>query len=199
MAPQNLRAVGDRIEQLLDDLHAGTSDARVLATAEELLRSVTELYGGGLERIVQLASEHAPAFVPELFGDELVRSLLIVHGLDPDPVDVRVERALESVRPLLAQHDGDVELLEVDPAAAAVHLRLLGSCDGCASSTVTLQVAIEAAINEAAPEITIIDVETPAPTATATVGVPVTIGPKPTRREPARPVSAAHPTEVANA
>ena len=83
-------------------------------------------------------------------------------------------------------------------AAAAVHLRLLGNCDGCASSTVTLQVAVEAAINEAAPEIAIIDVEAPAP-ATATVGVPVTIGPKPVRREPARPVYEACPTEVANA
>jgi Fe-S cluster biogenesis protein NfuA len=195
MAPQNLRAVGDRIEQLLDELHATTTDARSLATTEELLRLLTELYGGGLERIVQLASEHAPRLVPELFGDELVRSLLIVHGLDPDPVEVRVERALASVRPLLAQHDGDVELLEIDQAAAAVHLRLLGSCGGCASSSVTLQVAVEAAINEAAPEIVVIDVEEPPPT----IGVPVTIRAKPARHEPARPVDEACPTEVANA
>jgi Fe-S cluster biogenesis protein NfuA len=196
MAPQNLRVVGDQIEQLLDELQATTTDARVLATTDELLRLVTELYGGGLERILQLASDHSPSLVPELFDDELVRSLLIVHGLHPDPVEVRVERALESVRPLLAQHDGDVELLDVDRTAAAVHLRLLGSCDGCASSTVTLQVAVEAAINEAAPEITIIDVEEPAP---EPIGVPVTIGPKPVRHESARPSYEACPTEVANA
>lgn len=196
MAPQNLRVVGDRIEQLLDELQATTTDTQVLTTTEELLRLVTELYGGGLERILQLASEHSPALVAELFGDELVRSLLIVHGLHPDPVEVRVERALESVRPLLAQHDGDVELLDVDRAAAAVHLRLLGSCDGCASSSVTLRAAVETAINEAAPEIVIIDVEEPAPRST---GVPVTIGPKPARHQPARPVYEACPTEVANA
>ena len=45
------------------------------------------------------------------------------------------------------------------PPAGAVHLRLLGSCDGCPSSSVTLQLAVEKAINEAAPEIVIIDVE----------------------------------------
>jgi len=42
-----------------------------------------------------------------------------------------------------------------------VHLRLLGSCDGCPSSSVTLQSAVETAIVEAAPEVTIIDVEPP--------------------------------------
>ena len=50
-------------------------------------------------------------------------------------------------------HGGDVELLDVDEDAGAVHLRLLGSCDGCPSSAVTLQHAVERAIVEAAPEI----------------------------------------------
>ena len=65
----------------------------------------------------------------------------------------RVEAALESVRPFLAHHDGDVELLDIDPDAGAVLLRLLGSCDGCPSSAVTLQLAVERAIVDAAPEI----------------------------------------------
>ncbi len=47
--------------------------------------------------------------------------------------------ALDSVRPYLGSHGGDVELLGVDEDAGAVHLRLLGSCDGCPSSAVTLQ------------------------------------------------------------
>ena len=42
-----------------------------------------------------------------------------------------------------------------------MHLRLLGSCDGCPSSAVTLKMAVEQAIAEAAPEIVIIDVEQP--------------------------------------
>ena len=66
-----------------------------------------------------------------LAADELVANLLIVHGLHPYGVDLRVEQALESVRPYLGSHGGDVELLEVTDAGV-VRLRLLGSCNGCA-------------------------------------------------------------------
>jgi Fe-S cluster biogenesis protein NfuA len=40
-----------------------------------------------------------------------------------------------------------------------VHLRLEGSCDGCPSSTQTVKLAIERAIEEAAPEVTRVEVE----------------------------------------
>ena len=40
-----------------------------------------------------------------------------------------------------------------------VTLRLLGTCDSCPSSTVTLQLAVEGAIQAAAPEVTSIEVE----------------------------------------
>ncbi len=46
-----------------------------------------------------------------------------------------------------------------------MQLRLLGSCDGCPSSSVTLQLAVERAIVEAAPEIVRIDVDQPLPAA----------------------------------
>ena len=71
----------------------------------------------------------------------------------------RVERALDSVRPYLHSHGGDVELLGVDEGV--VSLRLLGHCDGCAGSTATLQSAVEGAIEAAAPEVVRIDVEEP--------------------------------------
>ena len=45
-----------------------------------------------------------------------------------------------------------------------VRLRLLGSCDGCPSSSVTLKLAVEGAIEAAAPEITSIEVEDAAAT-----------------------------------
>ena len=120
------------------------------------MRLVTELYGAGLERILAVAG---PEWPPSLVADELVASLLLVHGLHPDDLRSRVEGALESVRPFLRHHEGDVELLDIDEPTGAVHLRLLGSCDGCPSSAVTLQLAVERAIREAAPEIGIIDVE----------------------------------------
>jgi Fe-S cluster biogenesis protein NfuA len=174
-APQNLRATGDRIEHLLDELRA-TADPRAYARAEELLRLVSELYGAGLARVVQMAAEQAPALMDAFVEDDLVASLLLVHELHPESLVQRVESALAKVRPLLAGHGGDVELLDVDPDAAAVHIRLLGSCDGCPSSSVTLQLAVEKAILEAAPEIMTIDVDQPALEAPS---VPVSLGSKP--------------------
>lgn len=175
--PQNLRVLGDRMEQMLDDLQAA-ADPRTYERAEELLRLITELYGAALERVVEVAAANAPGVVAAFLDDDLISSLLIVHGLHPDGVDARVQRALADVRPFLAQHGGDVELLELDPDAGAVLLRLLGSCDGCPSSAVTLQHAVERAITEAAPEIVTIDVaESPAAPPPG-VTIPVTLGPR---------------------
>jgi len=139
-----------------------------------------------------LIDEHAPGAVEHLVADELVASLLMVHGLHPDDLIARIEGALESVRPMLAGHGGDVELLDVDPDVAAVHLRLLGSCDGCPSSASTLQYAVEEAILAAAPEITIIDVEEPTESEPAGPGpVPIALGTKPQYEScPAEPATA---------
>lgn len=175
VAPQNLRAIGDRIEQMLGDL-AATANPRSYEQAEELLRLVTELYGAALIRVIDIAAEIDPAVVQAMVDDELVASLLVVHGLHPDGLASRVETAIASVRPFLAGHGGDVELIDVDEAAGAVFLRLMGSCDGCPSSAVTLKTAVERAILEAAPEIVIIDVEEPSVPDTST---PITLGRKP--------------------
>ena len=59
--------------------------------------------------------------------------------------------ALDEVRPYLASHGGDVELLGVEDGV--VRLRLEGSCNGCPSSAMTLKLAIEEAIARAAPDV----------------------------------------------
>jgi nitrite reductase/ring-hydroxylating ferredoxin subunit len=52
---------------------------------------------------------------------------------------------------------------------------MLGSCDGCASSSVTLAFAVEAAIRDAAPEVSGVEVEeTPASGAAGPAVIPVT-------------------------
>jgi len=159
-APQDLRAVGDRIEQLLGELRAA-AEPRIYDRAEEVVRLVTQLYGAGLERLVELVGAKDPGLLQVLVDDDLLASLLILHGLHPDDLETRVRQALESVRPLLGAHEGDVELLDIDAPAGAIRLRLLGSCDGCPSSSVTLRMAVERAVTEAAPEIVRIDVDEP--------------------------------------
>jgi Fe-S cluster biogenesis protein NfuA len=162
--PPNVRTIGDDIERLLDDLHSRL-EPRAFDQAVELVQLVTELYGSGLARAIELAGDalvdEAPAYIRRLADDELVASLLIVHGLHPDGLRQRIIAALDRVRPFLGGHGGDVELLDIDEDVGAVHLRLLGSCDGCPSSAITLRQTVERAIHEAAPEIVIIDVEEP--------------------------------------
>ena len=157
---RNAREVGARIEALLGDLDR-IGDVPTRAKTEELIGLVVELYGAGLERIMELAYEAGPAgeeLFKRLIDDELIASLLVLHGLHPIDVETRVHNALEKVRPYLGSHAGGVEFLGVDEAGVA-HLRLEGSCDGCPSSTVTVKTAIEGAIAEAAPEITGVEVE----------------------------------------
>lgn len=155
--PVDLRAVGDRIEEILGDLR-GATDPRTFEQIEDLLAAVTELYGGGLARVLELADDGG-ALLERLAGDDLVGSLLVLHDLHPQGLTERVRQALDSVRPYLGSHGGDVEVLAVDEIDGVVHLRMLGSCDGCASSSVTLELAVQKAIEEAAPEITRIEVE----------------------------------------
>jgi Fe-S cluster biogenesis protein NfuA/nitrite reductase/ring-hydroxylating ferredoxin subunit len=152
---RDLRVVGSRIEELLGQIRSA-GDPGTAETAEEVVRLVVELYGAGLERTVELAG---PDALERFLGDELVASLLVLHGLHPKDTRTRVVEALDQVRPYLGSHAGGVELLGVDSEAGVVRLRLEGSCDGCPSSTQTVKLAIERAIEQAAPEVTAVEVE----------------------------------------
>ncbi len=149
---------GERISTLLDALGAGGAVAR--GRAEDLVRQVTDMYGSGLERILEILDERGKlddGTLAALAADELVSGLLIIHGLHPESMATRVAGALDSVRPYLGSHGGDVELLDISPEGV-VRLKLLGTCQGCPSSSVTLKFAVEEAIETAAPEVTAIEV-----------------------------------------
>lgn len=151
------RTAGDRIQTLLDASAAGGSVAR--ERAEQLVREVTDLYGAGLQRMMGMAVAANPALAETFAADDLVASLLLVHGLHPHDVDRRIEDALDSVRPYLGSHGGDVKLLGV--VDDVVRLEFAGSCKSCPSSAVTLELTVEDAVRAAAPEIASIEVVAP--------------------------------------
>lgn len=154
-----VQQVGTRVEELLGALRAD-SGAAVAATAEELVGLLVGLYGDGLGRIVAVlhdSGEPGAATLARLTEDPLVESLLLLHGLHPLDVDDRIQQALDRVRPYLGSHAGGVQYLGVTDGVA--RLRLEGSCNGCPSSTVTVQLAIQGAVEEAAPEVTQVVVE----------------------------------------
>lgn len=129
--------------------------ARTAAT--EAVAALLELYGEGLRRLLALDERLAERAA----ADEVVGQLLLIHGLHPVPLEERVEAALAEVRPYLRSHGGDVALVRV--ADGVVHLRLDGTCNGCPSSSATLQSAVEDAIQRAAPDVEAIEAEGLAP------------------------------------
>ncbi|MDT5089093.1 MAG: hypothetical protein QOG47_1800, partial [Mycobacterium sp.] len=152
------RSAGDRIQTLLDATSAGGTVAR--ERAEQLVGEVVELYGAALSRVMAALGARADtAMLNSLIADDLVASLLLVHGLHPHDVRRRVSDALDRVRPYLGSHGGDVHLLDID--GDTVKLQFAGSCKSCPSSAVTLELAVEDAIRAAAPEVSSIEVVAP--------------------------------------
>jgi Fe-S cluster biogenesis protein NfuA/nitrite reductase/ring-hydroxylating ferredoxin subunit len=150
---------GDSLERLVQEIDA-LPPGRARDSAVEIVQELMDLHGSGLERMLELihgSSQSGQPLIDRLAEDPAVSGLLLLHDLHPAPLEERVNQALASVRPYLGTHGGNVELLGLNGGVA--HLRLEGSCHGCASSAVTLKLAIEQALNEAAPDLNGIDVE----------------------------------------
>jgi Fe-S cluster biogenesis protein NfuA/nitrite reductase/ring-hydroxylating ferredoxin subunit len=169
---QGLQERVARMETLLGEIET-LKDPNARSKAAEVVQVLLELYGEGLARMMDTIAEgeeRGRAF--EVFAeDELVSHLLLLHGLHPLDLETRVVKALEEVRPYLKSHGGNVEFLGVEGGVA--RLRMQGSCRGCPSSTMTLKLAIEEAIQKTAPDLEGIEAEgvaeepKPAPTIVA--------------------------------
>ena len=149
----------DRVESLtaqLDEL----SDAHAREVAQDLVGAVIAMYGDGLRRIVETimaAREAGATIMDELTQDGAVASLLLIHDLYPSSLEERVTEALETVRPYMESHGGNVELIAIDEGVA--RLQLQGSCHGCAASRATLELAIKQALDEHCPDLEGLEVE----------------------------------------
>src|SRR5579875_395944 len=153
-----VQQTGERVEELLASLRA--AGGRTAAAAEELVGLIVGLYGDGLSRIAETlrsGGQAGTALLHKLADDPLVESLLLLHDLHPLDLDTRIQRALDRVRPYLGSHAGGVQYLGT--AGGVARLRLEGSCHGCPSSTVTVRLAIEGAVRDAAPEVSEVAVE----------------------------------------
>jgi Fe-S cluster biogenesis protein NfuA/nitrite reductase/ring-hydroxylating ferredoxin subunit len=152
-APPDPEALVARVQQLSEAL-AQIEVPAARAAAEELTAAIVELYGVGLERIfgtLDRAGEAGAGIKAELMDDGVVASLMLIHDLYPVDLETRVLDALDSVRPYMQSHGGDVEFLGLDGDIAV--LRLQGSCQGCAASSATLELAIKQALVEHAPDL----------------------------------------------
>ncbi len=63
----------------------------------------------------------------------------------------RVEKALESIRPVLQADGGDLELVAIEENV--VKLKLKGACTSCPLAAVTLKHGVEMRLKEIVPEV----------------------------------------------
>jgi Fe-S cluster biogenesis protein NfuA len=146
--------LSQRIEALIARIEAAP-DPNARADALNLAQSMMELHAAGLDRLMEIvaqAGDSGYALMDDFADDGLVAGLLLLYGLHPYDLETRVMKALDDTRPFLRSHGGDVEFLGATDGT--VRLRLAGSCRNCSSSTITLKLAIERAIYEAAPDVT---------------------------------------------
>jgi Fe-S cluster biogenesis protein NfuA/nitrite reductase/ring-hydroxylating ferredoxin subunit len=160
MATVATRAAGpiERVQELTEHLDA-IADPGARAIVDELVTAIVQLYGAGLERMLELVEDAAlrDAFA----ADDLIASLLLVHDLHPVSLEERVGQALGRVRPYMESHGGNVELLGISDGVA--RLRLHGSCQSCRASSETLELAVRQALEELCPDLEGMDVEGLAP------------------------------------
>jgi Fe-S cluster biogenesis protein NfuA len=64
----------------------------------------------------------------------------------------RVDKALDEIRPYIHSHAGDVNLVDVSDEGI-VKLQMVGTCDSCPMSMITLRLGIERILKEKVPGI----------------------------------------------
>ncbi len=79
--------------------------------------------------------------------------------MDVEPLEQRIERALELARPYLRADGGDVQFVRVKPGGI-LELRWVGTCAGCPMSQMTLRAGVERAVMKEVPEISRVEAVT---------------------------------------
>ena len=64
----------------------------------------------------------------------------------------KVSKVIESIRPMLQNDGGDIELVGIDEDNT-VKVRLQGACKGCPGAVMTLKMGVERLLKEKVPEV----------------------------------------------
>jgi hypothetical protein len=178
MSAVTAEQAGRRVEEVLDRL-AEKGDAATVEAAEDVVRVLMEFYGSALARVVELLGQRTPGTsdtpgssgssgspgnpgasatpLGPLLADALVASLLHLHGLHPEGLPTRIDRALSGL-PQPVRNAG------FDTASGVLRLSVAASSGcGCSSSPDTTRDATRQAALDAlacfAPEVTGVELE----------------------------------------
>ncbi len=152
--------VGELAEELLSH-----PDPAVASKVEEMLDWVDAFHREGLGRLVEMIrSWRGEIFLESVARDEVTGTFLATYDLGELPEDdtaaaEAVNAALEEVRPFVESHGGTISVDSI--VDGVVKVRMLGSCDGCPSSAVTLTGGVETALREHWPNFRRLEVVDP--------------------------------------
>lgn len=126
-----------------------SSESELRDPVMELLDYLEAWHREGLTRLVTSLSPEALDTARE---DPVVSHLLDTYLSDDEGGDAAelVEEALEAIRPYVHTHGGEMELVDIE--GGVVTLSLMGACDGCPSSMVTLTQGVEQMLRDRWPD-----------------------------------------------
>ena len=148
-------AVWERIAELTQEL-LNHPDPKVADQVTELLDWVDAFHRDGLGQLVEMIRAwRGEIFLESVARDDITGTLLAAYGLGEGEelraeAEAAVTAALEEVRPYAESHGGSIEVESIDDGV--VRLRMLGSCDGCPSSSATLTYGVEEALRKHWPD-----------------------------------------------
>ncbi|HXG84799.1 MAG TPA: Rieske 2Fe-2S domain-containing protein [Pyrinomonadaceae bacterium] len=148
----------DQLNILLESIEQHPEEA-VRNHVRALVYTLLDLHHGALRRVVEIVSAQPTGekILQEMNDDELVQAVLMVHELMAQPLETRIENALEIARQQLKIYGADVELVEVKNSVAK--LKLFGGASTANVSTTILKAEIEHALHEHTPDLLNVEYE----------------------------------------
>lgn len=155
-----------RVGELFDELMTHP-DAAVRDRVEEMMDLFDAFHREGLGRLVEMIRAwRGEIFLESVARDDVTGYFLNAYDLGEAPDDREalaaadsVDAALEELRPMIESHGGMITVEEIKDGV--VKVQMLGSCDGCPSSTATLTGGLEEALRRHWPNFRRLEVVEP--------------------------------------
>lgn len=131
-------------------------DPEVAGRVTELLEWYDAFHRDGLGQLVEMVRNwRGEIFLESVDRDPIAGTLLEFYDLGEGPnakadAEQAVAAALEEVRPIVESHGGSIEVANI--ADGVVKVRMMGTCDGCPSSSATLTYGVEEALRKHWPD-----------------------------------------------
>lgn len=150
---QVVRKQAQEIERLIREIETIT-DSELREKVVTLVQSMMAFHAAGIERLMEIVAddgESSLSVLNDLANDNLVRSLLLLYGVHPFSMEVRVDQAFDQLRSSAILNGGTVELLGIGDGIVRLQIQ---NQKNCQSSKQALRTAVEEALYEAAPDVT---------------------------------------------